>query len=282
MMPNWLRKLVAFVVIVAGISTVPLACTYLVILYGQPGSERPFPGGGELNSPPQRHTDEPRDNTSADNRGTLEHPLIVKTVRTPEEAQQETDDRNEKSANDRRLTWATVALAFMTAGLVAYTGVLSHATRKLVRDAKDTAKRQLRAYVFIENAWLKQVAGHSAWEITYRVKNFGQTPASRVVVTDKGVAVDQVDGWTLPKPENASNLGSLAPSVDFVDSWTDKIEFVSLQDLRDERKTICLVGRIDYVDAFDEKRWTTFCYILTGDIPSDGEMEVHEYGNEYY
>jgi len=197
----------------------------------------------------------------------------------------------------------TVGLFIATSGLWVVTALLWRTTRRAVIDGEAaiaeaakaaeaatrqaettdrTAERQLRAYVFIENAWLKQTTGHSAWEIRYKVKNFGQTPASNVVVIDTGKAIDPAADASLPIPQDITEYGALAPSGDFIDCWTDKIEFVTRTDLREQRKTIYLAGKVDYVDAFGTNRWTTFCYSITGEIPDDGEMDVNETGNEYY
>jgi hypothetical protein len=157
----------------------------------------------------------------------------------------------------------------------------ANAMKALSYTAKETAERQLRAYIFIENAWIKQVAGNHAWKIRYKLKNSGQTPASKVTVIDvaQGVAMPFSD---LPFPRDSTYFGAMAPNGDFIDCVTEKIEFVSFADLTNELKALVLVGKITYEDAFGESRWTTFCFSATGHIPKDGEMDIHETGNGYY
>jgi hypothetical protein len=140
-------------------------------------------------------------------------------------------------------------------------------------------RRQLRAYVFVENAWAKRVADKDEWTIKYRVKNTGATPAYKARVTDIAKAVD----WTisaLPKPIQTEYFGTMAPNGDFIEQDSDTVTGVTNEELRNVTKTILLVGRIDYLDAFKCKRWTEFCFCTSDEDPSDGEMSVYDRGNE--
>jgi hypothetical protein len=56
------------------------------------------------------------------------------------------------------------------------TWMLWYATARLVKGADRTAERQLRAYVFVEKTNF-QSTGPQGWDIRYRIKNFGHTPA---------------------------------------------------------------------------------------------------------
>jgi hypothetical protein len=218
----------------------------------------------------------------------LEHPFIVRTIRTPEEAQRETEDRDEKATNDRRLIFATAALAFVTVGLVAYTGVLSHATRQLVRDAKNTAERELRAYVFIENAWAKSVyigetKNFPQWgvrDVTYIIKNTGHTPAHKVRVFAKAEVT--MFPIIIPVVSEFDYYGTLAPNGDFIECEIPRVEGVDDRggafDKREQ--AIVLSGRIVYHDVFGHERWTEFCYVTTGAPTESQEMEVYPEGNE--
>src|SRR5258706_6905725 len=72
----------------------------------------------------------------------------------------------------------TVILAFATA-------FLWGATRQLVKGADDTAKRQLRAYVFVDSVNVANVVeGSGPPESRVIIKNFGQTPAYQVTCVD--------------------------------------------------------------------------------------------------
>lgn len=72
----------------------------------------------------------------------------------------------------------TVALAFLTLVLALGTFFLWLATRRLVKDSKKTAERQLRAYVFIEEGSIV-LNQFGFWNIQITFRNFGKTPAYR-------------------------------------------------------------------------------------------------------
>jgi hypothetical protein len=88
-------------------------------------SEPPSPSTGEIGEPPQPQAAKPENDPKTDKRGTSEFPIIVRSIITQEEADQQAADREEKSLNDRRLVVLTGMLVFVTAGLVIYTGFLS-------------------------------------------------------------------------------------------------------------------------------------------------------------
>ena len=80
---------------------------------------------------------------------------------------------------------ATVFIAIFTIILGIATVFLWRATDKLVREADDTATRQLRAYVHLENITAFKLATGPEPKIQNRLKNFGQTPAREITVTYK-------------------------------------------------------------------------------------------------
>jgi hypothetical protein len=71
------------------------------------------------------------------------------------------------------------ALAIFTLFLVIFTGLLWFATDRLVRGADDTAKRQLRAYVWAETIPSKNLDDPN-FGVLADIKNSGQTPAYEV------------------------------------------------------------------------------------------------------
>jgi hypothetical protein len=113
---------------------------------------------------------------------TEQNPLIVKVLPSPkskEEANHETYDRHEKSTNETRLVWVTIWLAFVTTILAIFTGYLWNATRRMVRSTEETAKRQLRAFIFGKgfnqgtNTWDDKIKEYVFW-VTW--ENVGLTP----------------------------------------------------------------------------------------------------------
>jgi hypothetical protein len=64
-------------------------------------SKRPSPRRGEGRQPQQSQTQTPQQPPAANQRGTEESPLIVRSVKSSDDAAQDTEDRKDKAANDR-------------------------------------------------------------------------------------------------------------------------------------------------------------------------------------
>jgi hypothetical protein len=85
----------------------------------------------------------------ADQRGTQESPLVVKvepTVKTPEEAAQETQDRNQKLANDGnavKLTGILAAIAFLQLLVYGYQAAKLRATVKSAGEQAEAMERHI-------------------------------------------------------------------------------------------------------------------------------------------
>ena len=140
-------------------------------------------------------------------------------------------------------------------------------------------RRQLRAYVFVENAWAKRTADKDEWNVRYRVRNTGATPAYKTRVTDIAKAIDR-SMPELPTPIETEYFGTIAQNGDFIDQESDSVSGITDEELSSGTKTIYLVGRIDYRDAFGQKRWAEFCFCTTREETSDGEMLVYNSGND--
>jgi hypothetical protein len=154
---------------------------------------------------------------------------------------------------------------------------------KLVRGAEDTAERQLRAYVFLENALFEETV-ENTWAIHYRIRNFGQTPAHKVEVAATANVVEWKNDRTLiPQPGSTKDVafGSMAPGGDFFDNDVFVSDCCSVHDLNTGLKAIFLVGIISYIDVFRVGRRTRFQYYVGGDVGCSGnEMSADDKGND--
>jgi hypothetical protein len=141
----------------------------------------------------------------------------------------------------------TIGIFFVTAALAGYTKKLWGSTGDLVTDAKDTAERQLRAYVWTEITGKKDTPVGCIVEI--RLKNSGKTPAYNVRCWAKGAAggdefafekapADIPRPWFVIHPTTEHTLG-----VEF-DVPTDAIGMI------DKGKRIYVWGEVRYDDAF--------------------------------
>jgi hypothetical protein len=84
----------------------------------------------------------------------------------------------------------TGCLVVVTGYLVYYTKKLWASTSTLVEDAKDTAKRQLRAYVLTQRFHIEEFIVGKPIRVTCAIVNRGQTPAREMVT----------HGWTAVHP----------------------------------------------------------------------------------
>ncbi len=172
-------------------------------------------------------------------------------------------------------------VALFTAFLFFATWALYKATRNLVLGADRTAERQLRAYIYVEKTDLSYVNG--AWKHSYRIKNFGQTPAHKVKLTSRTQAVDWNGGSpSIPQPTNVENLGSMAPNGDFFDNENKIYGSATEAELRSGTKIVFLVGKITYLTVFNStERFTDFQYYVGGSMGyTGGEMFADDKGND--
>jgi hypothetical protein len=145
-----------------------------------------------------------------------------------------------------------------------------------------SSERQLRAYVYLENAWFKY-RGSGTWEITYRIRNAGQTPAHHVSVAEEVRVVDWYNGNVkLPGLQGLNSpLGSMAPLGDFYDNTASSSVLVTKAELDSKSKAVYLLGCIHYTDVFEKQHWSKFCYYFGGDVGYVGkEMFADHKGND--
>jgi hypothetical protein len=158
------------------------------------------------------------------------------------------------------LEWidAERTIAIFTVFLGIATGFLWWATRNLVKEAKETSERQLRAYVSATpEKVLNWTNNFDAIGVTFRLKNHGQTPALEVaseftievldgapdlkvvhVQADHGIAI-------FPQEEVPTQLmKSPRPSHEEV------------KDVETDKRRVHIWGRVLYRDAFGEPRST--------------------------
>jgi hypothetical protein len=243
--------------------------------------------------------------SSADQRGTEQAPLVVKTLPS-EHAHTKTDEERtheqDKATDDRILTISTAALAFITLVLAFYTGKLWNATVVLGKDAKetserqaremrdsleitkksvdaaertakimeDTAERELRAYVCVESSTGADSREDPSWPtFIINLKNFGKTPAFDVV-TWMGVSVQDYPATKFPSPpdEEPRCRNMLGPEckTNVVGSFRRKCTPEEVAAIIGGTKAIYILGRITYRDAFGKDRVTNCQLVWCGPV----------------
>jgi hypothetical protein len=166
-----------------------------------------------------------------------------------------------------------VGLKLGEAMLVFVTVWLVLVTRDLVRGAENTAKRQLRAYVFLDPAkeftFVRRPSTTATVEVEIHVKNLGLTPAHDVVA-DSWMTVGH---WTLAQefmftgpPGDAPHTRSVVPpggSVHFHTGTVRPFTPEELSALENGELRVYIYGQIRYNDAFNRPHWTNFCQAST-------------------
>jgi hypothetical protein len=156
---------------------------------------------------------------------------------------------------------ATVFIAAFTYVLIRVSSRQAELTRALVNAAEDTPKRQLRAYVNVKSGSLKNVTegGHPTSTIT--IKNFGQTPAYRLIINcaiGLGESFDKlgpVTGKIMDKP-----IGTLAPGAKIEHFYPSEhvLTTEDMEGLKSGKFALFVHGEIVYWDFTGEKRTTKF------------------------
>ncbi len=132
--------------------------------------------------------------------------------------------------------------------------------------SRDTAQRQLRAYVCVSAAKI-EFKQPDRPEIEIRIKNSGTTPAYNARWWT-GVAMGEypLDKSLSPPPEDVGRGVSVIPPGGegmMLFQWKPAIPAASLPILGSPKATLYIYGRITYTDAF-EKNWETNFRLLHG------------------
>ena len=243
----------------------------------------PIPSAAETGNPPQATTEQSKNDTETDQRGSSESPFFVHVVPTQEEAKQEANDRLEKSANDRWTVIFSGSLVIVTVALVGATSFLWRATRRLVIGADKTAERQLRAYVFPRKPEIIGLFSDKP-RMTCRIRNFGQTPAYDLnIAATIFLGVEPLREVPVPDRFNYPPDFALGPSGECVIfREAGELNAHQVADIRSGRMAIYFRGIVTYKDAFDGTplRTTEFTLMKSGLTGlEDQNLAVRPIGN---
>ena len=195
------------------------------------------------------------------------------------------DDKGEPHQEGPKITdwligWSTIATGAFTLALAVF-------TYRLWTSGEKHSERQLRAYVLVEKGG---VGNFIAGEVPYakvRFRNSGQTPASQISV------MITMDLCKFPRPnfepfsgdDSRRSRGPIGPETKF----TIPVALKRTIDLEERAKVVCgdkaiyVFGRVDYMDVFERKQWTTFRFIVRGrgeDFGDNPDLTVASEGND--
>jgi hypothetical protein len=158
----------------------------------------------------------------------------------------------------------------------------ANAAESQVAVARDTAERQLRAYVLPEIALLHDISDPRP-HYTFQAKNYGQTPAKELTVW---VSWRYFDIKKIDFPTDPPNI-PLSEYLVGPQGFTVHTDRVFLDDgrkaaIRDGTAVFLLFGEIKYKDVFDKDRTTKFKFAWGGGFSAEtsGPLDVYSDGNE--
>jgi hypothetical protein len=173
--------------------------------------------------------------------------------------------------------WTTHdAVAFYTSVLALFTGVLGVstvglwiATNRTLKHAQETAQRQLRAYLTVESGGVVLLNNATQINASIIFKNTGQTPAYGVMTwASVGIKSMNAANPFASAPAIAARSGhakSIAgPGQNVNIGTTTYITAADLAAVTASQSAIFFWGRVDYVDSFENPRFSVFKERISG------------------
>ncbi|GBF25242.1 hypothetical protein MnTg02_00272 [bacterium MnTg02] len=178
-----------------------------------------------------------------------------------------------------------VAICF-TAWAAFAAGRAASAAEKTVGVAKETAERELRAYInYKQGAIGRFDSGRPFAEVSFQ--NYGQTPAYDVVGSVEVKFTEDIHMDSFPEPDQKSRkqFGVLGPTAFYSSVLTlDDPSLTQTQKdmLLNGKAALFVYGSVNYKDVFDRPRTTKFRMIFGGDteISDDFRFATCNKGNE--
>jgi hypothetical protein len=238
---------------------------FTVVLFGTAAAQTkpPAPGSSKPEKPSQGQPARRDQPVTRDERGTDASPISVKIVPAPKtqiEAAQEKAERDAKAASDQWLVYLTGGLVFVGVVQVFVFSIQAYWLRQTIDVMRDTATRQLRAYVSVPKSRLLNLTGPGLAQSHVIIRNAGQTPAYNL---------RHVGGLALgPIPPNVGADEFRGPTTVAVLAPGDQVEQITAagreltdddrNELRSGAKSIHVYGDIRYKDAFGHERFTRY------------------------
>lgn len=205
--------------------------------------------------------------------------FIYFTLRYTRQTLESADDTNKAAWETVRETQKATAAAEATTDAANQTNLIALSS---LHKSDEVARRQLRAYVNVNDAKLDKKAPKNTIRALVTFKNSGQTPAYKVVVK-KGIDVfpaDIVDGDRLPEPLQTITMDPVVISPDdgVRASFTLPIDDETVAKIKSGKLVCVLYGICEYQDIFDinnprsENVWWTEFRLRIRDFGGPNEM----------
>ena len=236
---------------------------------------------------------------SQQQRGTEKAPIYVQTLVPPkskEDAQREAEDRQQKADLERDIFRVNVfqlvfngLLVLTTLGMGLITLKAANAAEKSANVAnetmltmKDTAERQLRAYVSVETYAPTDVDGkRMEGKYGLLVKNRGQTPARKVRSWMAYVVREFPLAGPLASNTTSGSVAILSPGEEqvIINDWP-RVSEADVAAVSGGKKAAYIFGEVLYEDVFGKERYTRFRLFQSGAGVGHQRLANYPEGNE--
>lgn len=196
----------------------------------------------------------------------------------PEPEREEWRDEQDLQAQRDMAEWAKWLLAISTIGVgvtgigVWYVAKTLDATLSANAGFRESAERQLRAYVNIKDVVVLNLIKGEKPKLVVRYENGGQTPAYNLGCVS-AFKIDMIsDKWPILDFEAYVNSRVVMGST--VIFTSEKLAEAALPDIGLLQKGAAqfrAIGRVEYVDAFGKARFTDFKYFIDPENIGDGK-----------
>ena len=170
--------------------------------------------------------------------------------------------------------WLVISVwtfAFAALALVSYTSKLWKATSELLRTTSEAGKKELRAYVALDEIFFEEAGENAPGVHKLRIRNYGQTPAYRMSIWCERASHLPKEGVT-PYYDTPVVDGQLLHPVQAY-----SVALAAAPLYRIGKPGFFTYGRIVYHDIYGEWWVTKFCFRYEG----DGSFVPHgDYNNE--
>lgn len=176
--------------------------------------------------------------------------------------------------------WVAAILSFVGTCLILWTLLL---TRQANTIARDTAKRQLRAYLIANGGAIERIP--EGYILSVVIRNSGQTPAFDVKHSSESFCGDYPDDGPSEIPrvnDTHYTVVGAGDSFSCAQRLFTETPDQSMRDVIDGKIGFWIHGIVQYRDCFDNTHTTRFRYVFGGRIAKTGGLVFHsdKHGNE--
>ena len=139
-------------------------------------------------------------------------------------------------------------------------------TLKAIEQEQTNAQKALRAYIGVESGGITLGVNGEAAVAGILIKNFGQTPAKEMKfwIEMKFLNSNEIMELPIPLDDAQQSKSTINPGFIVFSEFGRPFAERELDSVRSGQSALFVRGRIDYLDVFDEKRFTEISLKMSG------------------